>query len=237
MSQATDREHSFPTHTAPAEGGGTPVYARGPGDPSQVPGLVVVPSIFGPAPDLLERIAGLADAAHVVVPDPFWRVGGGVVPYDDHEAAFARLGEFDWERCLADMRSVIDWTRERCNGRVVGLGICFGGPVVMVAAGAENLSGVVTWHGTRIESFLDRTREITCPLRFHFGGADPITPPEVIEQIRTAFSDHPDARFTIYPGLVHGYSHEGESYDEAAAQSGVDDTRALLSSLRSSSHG
>ena len=86
------------------------------------------------------------------------------------------------------MRAVIDWTRERCNGHVVGLGFCFGGPVV-------------------------------------------------IEQIRTAFSEHSDAGFTNYPGLVHGYSHDGENYDEAAAREGVDDTPALLSSLRSAPHG
>ncbi len=117
------------------EGGAVPVVTQGPADARSVPGLVVAPSIFGPAPDLLAQMAELADEALCVVLDPFWRVGGGVVPYDDHDAAIGRLAGFDRERCFADVRAVIDWTRARGNGRVAGLGICFGGPVVLVAAG------------------------------------------------------------------------------------------------------
>ncbi|NQZ96053.1 MAG: dienelactone hydrolase family protein [Myxococcales bacterium] len=231
MNEANSGYDSSPTHTVAVDGGAVPVFAQGPSDANQVPGLIVVPSIFGPARDLLERMAGLADASLVVVADPFWRVGGGVVAYEDHNAAFARLAGFDMADCHADMRAVIEWTRARCNGRVAGLGICFGGPVVLIAASEGDLSGVVAWHGTRMEGVLERVKEITCPLHFHFGGADPVTPPEVIEQIRDAFADHRDVHCTIHPGLKHGYSHEGESYDEAAAQNGVDDTRALLASL------
>ena len=231
MSNPTPVGSSTPTDMVGVDGGEVPAFAQGPDDPSQVPGLVVVPSIFGPAPDLLQRMAELANAAFVVVADPFWRVGGGVVPYHDPDAAFGRLEGFDLELCLSDMRAVIDWTRARCNGQVAGLGICFGGPIVLVAAGEGKLEGVVTWHGSRMEAFLHRAKQIACPLRFHFGEADPITPPESIAQLRAAFAEHPDARFSVYPGLDHGFSHEGATYDAAAAQSGVDDTRDLLATL------
>jgi len=211
------------------------VHVLAPEETREVPGLVVVPSIFGPAPDLLGRLAELADAALVVVADPFWRVGGGVVPYGDHAGAIARLQEFDRRQCFVDMRAVIDWTRGRCNGRVVGLGICFGGPYVLLAAGAASLSGVVTWHGSRMEGFLDRADRITCPLRFHFGDADPITPPAAIEQIRAAFAAHPDASFVIHPGAEHGFSHDGAAFDAIATRSAIEDTRALLVALASPS--
>jgi carboxymethylenebutenolidase len=207
------------------------VFVQGPEDAKSLPGLVVVPSIFGPAPDLLRQMSELSDAALVVVADPFWRQGGGVVPYDDHAGAIGRLKGFDRDRCFSDMRAVIDWTRERCNGRVAGLGICFGGPVVLVAASEGSLAGVITWHGSRMEAFLERADRISCPLRFHFGSADPVTPPEAIEKIRTAFASHPDVSFLVHPGLVHGFSHEGSSYDPKAAQAGVDDTRALLARI------
>jgi len=212
-------------------GGAVPVHVQGPETPLQVPGLVVVPSIFGPAPDLLEQMSGLADAALIVVADPFWRVGGGVVSYDDHAGAIGRLQGFDRDACFADMRAVIEWTRERCNRQVAGLGICFGGPVVLVAAGDGALSGVVAWHGSRMENVLDRAAEISCPLRLHFGEADPVTPPEAIEKIRSAFASHPDLSIVVHPGLVHGFSHAGASYDAAAAQAGVDATRGLLAGL------
>jgi carboxymethylenebutenolidase len=213
------------------ESGAVPVQVLGPEDARSVPGLVVVPSIFGPAPDLLASLASLADAALVVVPDPFWHEGGGVVPYTEHEDAVQRLRGFERDRCFAEMRAVIEWTRNRCNDRVAGLGICFGGPVMLTAAGEGSLDGLVTWHGSRMESYLDRAKEITCPLRFHFGEADPVTPPDAVERIRAAFAHHPDASFVVHPGLVHGFSHEGPSYDAAAASCGIEATRDLLAKL------
>ncbi len=89
----------------------------------------------------------------------------------------------------------------------------------------------MTWHGSRMESFLDRADRITCPLRFHFGSADPITPPDAIEKIRTAFAGHPDVSFVVHPGLEHGFSHQGKSYDATAAQAGLEAARELLASL------
>ena len=212
-------------------GGGVPVHVAGPEDASRFAGLVVVPSIFGPAPDLLERIAGLSEDAIGVVMDPFWRVGGGAFDYADHQGAVGRLRGFDREACFADTRAVIEWTRARCNGRVVGLGICFGGPVVLTAAGEGLLSGVVTWHGSRMEGYLQHAAAIRCPLRLHFGADDPISPPEAIAKIRAAFADHSDAEFVVHPGANHGYSHDGKSYDPVAARAGLDATRDLLAKL------
>jgi carboxymethylenebutenolidase len=213
------------------EGGAIPVHVLSPEGAGVVPGLVVVPSIFGPAPDLSRRLSALADAALVAVVDPFWRAAGGVVPYDDPPAAIERLQGFDRRRFRSELRAVIDWIRERCNGRVAGLGICFGGPYVLLAAGEGALAGVVTWHGSRMEGVLDRAGQIRCPLRFHFGDADPITPPEVIARIREAFASHPDAMFAIHPGADHGFSHDGRAFDAVATGAGLDDTRALLESL------
>jgi carboxymethylenebutenolidase len=213
------------------DGGAVPVHVDGPDDARQVPGLVVVPSIFGPASDLLQRISALADTALVVVPDPFWRAGGGAVPYADHAGAISRLKGFDRDQCFSEMRSVIDWTRERCNGRVAGLGICFGGPVVLAAAAGGALDGVVAWHGSRMENYLEGAGAIAGPVCLHFGGADPVTPPEAIEKIREAFAGHTDASLIVHPGLEHGFSHDGSSYDAGATQAALDDTRALLESL------
>ena len=219
------------TDAVPVDGGGVPVHVIGPDDASGAPALVVVPSIFGPAPDLLADLAKLADAALVVVADPFWHEGGGVVPYADHDGAIGRLRGFELPRCLSEMNAVIDWARDRCSGRVVGLGICFGGPVVLNAAADGKLDGLITWHGSRMENHLGRAAAIRCPLRFHFGEADPVTPPDAIAKIRAAFADHPDVSFVVHPDLVHGFSHEGAAYDAAAARQGLDATRDLLAQL------
>jgi carboxymethylenebutenolidase len=213
------------------EDGAIPTVVLAPEEAGPWPGLVVVPSIFGPAPDLVERLSRLSHRALVAVPDPFWRLGGGVVPYDDHEGAIRRLQGFDLPRCIADLGAVIDWTRARCNGRVAGLGICFGGPFVLRFAGEGRLQGVVTWHGSRMENFLERAGDVTCPLRLHFGEDDPITPPEAIEKIRAAFASHPDVSIVVHPGAAHGFSHDGPAYDEKACRAGLEATRALLRSL------
>jgi len=217
--------------TVRVEGGEVPVHLPGSEEARDFPGLVVIPSIFGPASDLLRGLASLSDAALVVVMDPFWRAEAGAIPYADRDAAFGRLRGFDLEACFADTLCVIEWIRERCNGRVAGLGICFGGPVVLHAAADGALDGVVTWHGSRMENFLGRADQITCPLRLHFGEADPVSPPEAIAKIKLAFAAHPNASFVVHPGLVHGYSHEGESYDEVAARSDLEATREFLASL------
>ena len=215
----------------PVDGGAIPTRVLGPDDASHLPALVVVPSIFGPAPDLLKRLSEFADDALIVAPDPFWRVGGGVVAYDDMDKARGRLAGFEPGRCIADMGAVLDWTRAQCNGRIVGLGICFGGPFVLRFAGEARLAGVVTWHGSRMENYLERASETSCPLRLHFGAADPVTPPEAIEKIRAAFASHPDLSIVVHPGAVHGFSHDGPAYDASACRGGLAATRDLLGSL------
>ena len=198
------------------EGGAVPTVLLGPDAPSRVPAIVVVPSIYGPAPDLIERLAEFAAAALVVLPDPFWRVGGGPVPYHQSEKARARLAGFDLRRCIADLGAVLEWAAARGNGRLIGVGICFGGPFVLRFAGEGRLAGVVTWHGSRMENFLARAHETTCPLRLHFGSADPITPLEAIEKIRAAFAANPDVSIVVHPGAVHGFSHDGPPFAASA---------------------
>jgi carboxymethylenebutenolidase len=214
------------------EAGRVPIHVLSPEIRSAAPGLVVVPSIFGPAPDLLEQLAELADTALIVVPDPFWQVGGGVIPYHDHETAIGRLGSgFDGKRSFAEMRMVVEWTRGQCNGHVAGLGICFGGPFVLDMAGRALLDGVITWHGSRMQDYLARAATTKCPMRLHFGSVDPITPAEAIEQVRAAFAQHTDVEIVVHPGLDHGFSHAGKSYDATAARAGLDSVRSILDGL------
>jgi carboxymethylenebutenolidase len=214
------------------DGGAVPTATLGPADARNVPALVVVPSIFGGAPDLLQRLSELAEGALVAVPDPFWRNSGGAIPYGDREAAFARLKGFDPARCNADLRAVVDWAKQEGSGRVVGLGICFGGPFVLRLAAEGLLDGVVTWHGSRMEQHLERAGDVACPLRLHFGDADPVTPPEAIDAIRGAFAAHPDVSIVVHPGASHGFSHDGAAYDPAACRAGLAAVGELIDRCR-----
>jgi carboxymethylenebutenolidase len=214
--------------SVPVAAGELPVVRQGPADAGAVPALLVIPSIFGPADDLLDRLAELGDDALVVVPDPFWRTGEGAVPYDDVDTAFGRLAEFDMAACAAEMAAAAEWARAQGNGTVIGLGICFGGPFVLRLAAKGHLDGVVTWHGSRMEQSLDVVPDISCPVRHHLGGVDPVTPPETIEAIRDAFADHDDAQVVVHADATHGFSHAGDAFDPAAYRAGFESVRDLL---------
>lgn len=213
--------------------GAVPIHVSGPTDASSVPGVVVIPSIFGANEDLLAQMAGLGESALTAVMDPFWRQGGGALAYGEREAAFARVGELDRSACKTDVEAVAAWMATRTNGRVVGLGICFGGPYVLTGANDGHFAAAVTWHGSRMENVLDQLDGLTAPLRLHFGEIDPITPPEVIDAVRQTFADHPDCSIVVHPGADHGFSHEGPAYDEAAAAAGLADLHAVVTMLTS----
>ena len=210
MNEARVQRRTVPVEV---EGGSVPTVVQGPRDAVGVPAVVVVPSVFGPAPDLLERLAELGDAALVCVPDPFWRTGEGALRYGDMEAVVARFAAFDIQRCRAEMGAVAAWARANGNGRVIGVGICFGGPYVLRMASDGELDGVVTWHGSRMEQVLGRAGAITCPVRHHLGGVDAITPPEVVDALRAAFAAHPDVEIVVHDGADHGFSHDGPTWD------------------------
>lgn len=200
------------------EGGAVPTAVVGPDDASGVPAVVVVPSVYGAAPDLLERLAELGDSALVCVPDPLWRTGHGPTAYGDMEEVGVRLAGLDIHVCRSEMGAVVAWARAQGNGSVIGVGICFGGPYAIRMATDGELDGVVTWHGSGMERVLRRVGEITCPVRHHLGGIDPITPPEVVEALREAFAAHPDAEIVVHAGADHGFTHDGESWDQSAYQ-------------------
>jgi len=210
------------------DGGAVPVNVLGPQDASAVPALLVIPSIFGPAPDLLERLEVLAGDTLVAVPDPFWRTGEGALEYSDRDTAIGRLSNFDPAASGREMATVAAWARQMSNGFVVAVGICFGGPFVLGLAATGLVNGVVTWHGSRMQGSLDLVPRIACPVRHHIGGADPVVPPEALEAIRAGFAEHPDCEIVVHPGAGHGFSHDGDDWDESAYQAGFADVVALL---------
>ncbi|MEM9562836.1 MAG: dienelactone hydrolase family protein [Actinomycetota bacterium] len=215
------------------DGGAVPVIVLATDDPATRPALLCVPSIFGANDDLVDQLASLTDVATTAVMDPFWTVSPGPIPYADRKAAFERAGALDRSRTPGDVAAVARWLADRSNGRVAGLGICFGGPPVLLGMSAGALAGVVTWHGSRMEGVLDRldVTAMTGPLRFHFGDADPITPPDAIGAVAAAFAANGDCAIVVHPGADHGFSHEGDAWDAEATAAGMADLRAVLEQL------
>ena len=191
--------------------------------------VVIMPSAFGVADDLRAQMEELtADARLVVSFDPFFRDDPGVVSYGDMGRIFTRLGALDRERAYADLQAALAWTRSKAPGPLVVVGVCFGGLYAMRAAADGLVDGACTWHGTRLDAVLDRVGAVRCPLRLHFGSADPLTPPPLVEQLREALAHHGDARITVHEGATHGFTHpDAEAYDPAAERAAVASVREL----------
>ncbi len=219
-------------HLLPVDGSELPLtVARSHGAGAAV---VIMPSAFGVAVDLEEQMMELcSDATLVVAMDPFFRTDPGAAPYDDMPRIMARLQSLDRARTYRDLLAAIDWTREEADGRaVVVLGVCFGGPFALLAAADGAVDGVVTWHGTRMDQYLDRAAEMRCPMRLHFGAVDPVVPMAAVDAICAAFAGRPDVRVVVHEGATHGFSHpsSARSYDAPAERAGMSSLCELVAS-------
>jgi carboxymethylenebutenolidase len=217
------------THlTLPVEGGNLPLtVARSSGRGAAV---VFVPSAFGVASDLEAQMDELAtDASLVVAFDPFFRGDGGVADYEDMPRIMARIRDLDRARAYADLRATIDWARAQGADRVVVVGICFGATFALIAAADGIVDGLVSWHGTRMESFVDRAPTMTCPMHHHVGGVDPVVPTEARAKITAAFAGRDDVRIVVHEGATHGFTHRtSKAYDTTAERAAMQSVRDLV---------
>ena len=206
---------------------------------ARVPGpvVVMVPAAFGIADDVLAQLDEMAENASLVVAvDLFAHDGRGVIAYGDMPRLMERLGELDREGSLAKVVAACRWAKSQdgSNGQVLGLGVCLGGPFVFLAAARGFVDAVVTWHGSRLDSFLAEAESMRCPMALHFGERDRVVPLEAVERIKAAFAGRPDVEVTVHLGADHGFSHPlGPTYVEAACRAGLASVRDLLAGLGS----
>ena len=99
---------------------------------------MIVPSIFGLSPDVLEFANRFRDAgALVVVFNPFWRQSADPIDIETGASiAIQHKNQHTESSTLGDLRAVLKWGKEHsmCNGRALALGICFGGRFAFQAA-------------------------------------------------------------------------------------------------------
>jgi carboxymethylenebutenolidase len=212
---------ALPLRVARASGGGA--------------GIAIFPSAFGVGADLAEQMSELAQSARAVATfDPFWRGDAGFARTGEMPRVMARMSALDRVRAGCDYGALVRWLRESAGCRaVIALGICFGGPFAFGASAEGDVDGVVTWHGTALGQQLARAAEMRCPLRLHFGGADPFVPLAEVDAIRAAFAAHADAEIALHPGATHGFSHRAvpEAYQPAAERAAMRATHALARQL------
>jgi len=198
-----------------------------------LPGIVIIPAIFGTDKDMIQLSDEWASDGFIVsVPDIFWRVLPG--PTADHAVGRDRMGKFDLEQGMKDIEDVIADLKNRpeCNGKVGMLGFCFGGRYVHLSAARLGIHAGAAFHGTAIGKNLDETNKITCPMSLHFGGIDPVVPMEEVNAIKDAYAGKPNVDIVVYEGAGHSFSMPSNpGYDADVARASRESALALFRSM------
>jgi carboxymethylenebutenolidase len=180
---------------------------------SRVGGLVILQEIFG-LTDQLRSVARLfaRNGFDAIVPSLMDRAAPGtVVPFDQPDRARELMLGIPWEKTLADIAAAVRAVEGR--GGVSVLGFCLGGGLALRAACELPLAGAVSYYGTRLGSFLDKSPR--CPMLFHFGATDTHSPPDVIAAVKKAI---PAAETYVYQA-GHAFANDARAtYVKDAAE-------------------
>lgn len=208
---------------AAGDGGRFQAYLAKPAQGSG-PGLVLLQEIFGVTAFLRAQADLLAEEGYaVLVPDLFWRQEPGLdLGYvdEDREKALALYQGFDADKAVEDIAATLEALRARPeqSGKLGVLGYCLGGKLAFLTAARCAIDCAISYYGVGLENHLNEAGEITCPLVLHVAEQDGHVPPEAVERVRHALSDHREVAIYSYPGAGHAFARPGgASYDKPAA--------------------
>lgn len=203
-----DRTPTVQTH----DGGSMPAFVASP-DGGGGPGLVLLQEIFGLTDYLKSRARDLAEIGYVtVVPELYWRIGPGIVSDETNEAglqeAFGNMSKLDVGKAVDDAIATLEHVRRMpdTGGRAGVMGFCLGGRLAYEVGINSNPDVVVSYYGAGTPDRLDDAPKLTCPVIFHYGGADTFILPEHAERVREVFS-RPSAEFHMHAGAGHAFDN------------------------------
>lgn len=165
-------------------------------DTQKGPGLVLLQEIFGINENMRSVADQYAKEGYIaIVPDLYWRMEPGLdIPYGAENFERARsLGlKLDLDLAIKDILSTarnLKNVAKGLSGDVGVVGFCLGGLLTFLTAARTNdeVSCAVSYYGVKLDSWLQEAKNVQCPIMFHFGGKDPYSPPELIQQVKQAF--------------------------------------------------
>ncbi|MBL8201363.1 MAG: dienelactone hydrolase family protein [Chromatiales bacterium] len=179
-------------------------YLASPTGPPKA-GLLVLQEIFGVTAHMRHVADGFAAAGFLALaPALFDRLKPGTeLPYtriDEARTLMQRLAIGD---VASDLAGAVATLRARlpAGTKVGAVGYCWGGAIADLAACRTDVDAAVSYYGRANVAWLDE--QPRCPILYHFGGKDPLIPPEIVAQIRNG---RPGADAFVYPDAGHGFS-------------------------------
>lgn len=183
----------------------------------------MIQEIFGVNDYIKSVCQRVAEMGYVAMaPDMFWRQEPGftVEPSegdDGMQAAFAKMGGFDFDTIPGDLGAALDHLRGLAECRGAGLdddqsragiiGFCFGGTVAFLGAAALDPTCAVSYYGSGVAGNLDQADNITCPVLFHFGDSDPYLPNEDSQAVAERYANVENAQVVIQPNAGHAFDN------------------------------
>ncbi len=211
--------------TIPTADGGMALYSASPAGAGPFAAIVVIQHAPG-LDSFTQGMAGrLAEAGYcAVAPDLYHRQP----PHElDSKQHMEKLKDTE---VIADVNAAVDYLRQEktvAADRLAVIGFCMGGRVayLMAAANRAFKAAVAYYGGNPRKAWgegpapFDRTREIACPVLYHFGADDTNPSPEDMRALDAEFTRHGKPHeFYSYPNAAHAFMNftTPERYREAA---------------------
>jgi len=174
--------------------------------------IVVLQEIFGVTAHIREVARQFAAQGYLAIaPALFDRVeAGAVLGYDEMARGRSIMEQLSLEQTITDVAAATEHGRH--TGAVGVVGYCWGGGIADLAACRLELAAAVSYYGGRTAGWLNE--QPRCPVMYHFGGQDPLIPPELVEQIRAG---RPAGIFHLYPDAGHGFNCTDRSHYHPAS--------------------
>ena len=221
----------MPSFTEKLQVNGHPMdmYASVPGGSGPFPAVVIAFHVGGM--DEFDRTMAdrLAEEGYIaVVPDLFHRLSEEVMS----GPRLGRLEHLSDPEIIADVNTAVDFLQSHAavdNDRLGITGFCMGGRVVwLMAAVSSAFKAAVPYYGGNImvpwgaatEPPFDLSKDIDCPMLFHFGGADANPSPDdqvkLDAELTRLGKPH---QFYSYDGAGHAFmDFTGERFHKEAAE-------------------
>lgn len=209
------------------------VYVARPEGNESLPGLIVIQEIFGVNEHMQDVTRRYAEQGFVAAaPEIYHRAKkeDQDIPYTDMQRAFGVRQQLSDDQVMDDVNATFDLLGKRSdvnNGQVGIVGFCYGGRVVYLAMTRNpNIKAGASFYGGAIVADnpgapVNATANIKHPIHLFFGEQDQSIPPEAVQKIKEALTQHGKKHeITTYPQAGHGFNcdHRPGNFNKEASE-------------------
>jgi carboxymethylenebutenolidase len=210
------------------------------------PGVVLGAEAYGINPFIRGVQENLTQLGYATaLPDYYHGAGPkNVEAYDDFSEVIEYMSALDFTCGARDLAEAVDTLRASPQvdpRRVCVWGYCTGGTLAWLAGCLRgDLAAAILFFPSQpvFGELSPRTPvhpidllwQLTCPTMFLYGDADPVMPPELLDDVRRRIESwQVDAEIRLYPGAGHAFSApSGPLRDEDASRAAWDDAIQFL---------